>query len=247
MTELKHDEVIPSIIAAAVAAAGPKGSNEGQWKAKVNDAIPHIASMIHDGSRQWNIAAEVLNAAVFVATYVDHKVEESSTRVLVHIDTGKATKNYPDGIEPIRTHRTDNAQGRSMKERLDKLSAGDEMVVWKSIEASDDGNEKYRVLVHFETRPKRTSPGGAAQPPATREQQSDHAPAAAPAPYTDAIDTERLTGWRHATREALTSFEFDLLDTELKRLGFDFDGVSEIEWDEYVRPAARNIINQRGT
>ena len=28
--------------------------------------------------------------------------------------------------------------------------------MWKAIEASDDGNEKYRVLVNFETRPKRT-------------------------------------------------------------------------------------------
>ena len=175
---MEHEEIIPSIIAAAVAAAGPKGSNEGQWKAKINDAIPHIASMIHDGSRQWKIAEEVLGASVFVATYVDHAVEESSTRVVVHIDTGKATKNYPDGIEPIRSHRTDNAQRRSMKERLDKLTKGDEIVVWKALEAMGDGADanKVRVLVHFETRPKRNSSPGRGEAAGTAVPAGDGRP-----------------------------------------------------------------------
>jgi hypothetical protein len=151
------NDLIPSIIVAAIAAAGPKGSNEAAWKGKINDAIPHIASMIHDGGRQWKIAEEVLNASVFVATYVGHEVEESSTRVVVQIDTGKATKNYPDGIEPIRTHRTDNAQGRNMKRRLDTLHHGDEIVVWKALESVGGGSDghKVRVLVHYETRPNR--------------------------------------------------------------------------------------------
>ena len=152
---MENEDIIPSIIVAAVAAAGPKGSNDAQWKAKINDAIPQIAAMLNDRTRQWHIAEEVLGAAVFVAAYVDHTVEESSKRCVVRIDSGKPSKNYPDGIEPIRTHRTDNAQGKAMKERLDKLTKGDEIVVWKAIEASDDGNEKYRVLVNFETRPKR--------------------------------------------------------------------------------------------
>jgi hypothetical protein len=168
-------ELIPSIIAAAIAAAGPKGSNDGAWKAKINEAIPHVASMLGEHSRQWRIAAEVLGASVFTATYVDHAVEESSTRVLVHLDTGKPTKNYPDGIEPIRTHRTDNAQGRSMKERLDRLSAGDEVVVWKALESMGDGADanKVRVLVHFETRPKRDRPAGGATPGGTERPAGD--------------------------------------------------------------------------
>ena len=199
---METEEIIPSIIAAAVAAAGPKGSNEGQWKAKINDAIPHIASMIHDGSRQWKIAEEVLGASVFVAAYVDHAVEESSTRVVVHIDTGKSTKNYPDGIEPIRSHRTDNAQGRSMKERLDKLSKGDDIVVWKALEAMGDGADanKVRVLVHFETRPKRTnSPGrgeavGTAAPAgAGRPVESSSIPAAAGSGSSNPV-TDRFEG-----------------------------------------------------
>jgi hypothetical protein len=143
---------IPIIIAAAVAAAGPRGSNDAAWKAKINEAIPHIASMIGDGSRQTKIANEVLNASVFVAQYVRHEVEASSTRCVVWMDSGRPSRNYPDGIEPIRSHRTDNAQGKAMKERLDQLEPGDEIVVWKALEEA--GENKVRVLVHFETRPK---------------------------------------------------------------------------------------------
>lgn len=144
---------VTMIIAAAIASAGPRGSNDAAWKAKVNDAIPHIVSMIGEGSRQTKIATEVLGAAVFTAEYVRHEVEESSTRCVVWLNSGRPSRNYPDGIEPIRSHRTDNAQGRSMKERLDQLSTGDQLVVWKALEEA--GENKVRVLVHLETRPKR--------------------------------------------------------------------------------------------
>jgi len=147
------EDNIPMIIAAAVAAAGPRGSNDAAWKAKINEAIPHIASMISEGSRQTKIAQEVLGASVFVAEYVRHEVEASSTRCVVWLNSGRPSRNYPDGIEPIRSHRTDNAQGRAMKERLDQLKPGDEVVVWKALEEA--GENKVRVLVHLETRPKR--------------------------------------------------------------------------------------------
>lgn len=241
------NELIPMILAAAVASAGPRGTNEGQWMAKVNDAIPPIAAMMHDGSRQWGIASEVLGAAVFVGTYVDHHVEESSTRVVVRIDTGKATKNYPDGIEPIRTHRTDNAQGRSMKERLDRLTAGDEIVVWKALESMGDGADanKVRVLVHFSQRPKRTPSGEPASPSTAREQRADHAPPAAPEALTDSTNSKRLQMWRTGARETLTADEYEELCILLRQSGFDFDGVSEVEWNEYVRPLIRGLVKER--
>lgn len=188
---MENQDIIPSIVVAAVAAAGPKGSNDAAWKAKINDAIPHIAAMIHDGTRQWRIAEEVLDASVFVATYIDHEIEESSTRAVVHIDTGKPTKNYPDGIEPIRTHRTDNAQGRSMKARLDKLERGDEIVVWKALEAMGDGADaqKVRVLVHFETRPKRQERSQRESVPAGEQRGTDRAEERrAPEPARQPVD-----------------------------------------------------------
>lgn len=246
---MENNDIIPSIIAAAVAAAGPKGSNEGQWKAKLNEAIPHIAAMINDGSRQWRIAEEVLSASVFVGTYVDHEVEESSTRCIVHIDTGKATKNYPDGIEPIRTHRTDNGQGRSMKARLDHLEKGDELVVWKALEAMGDGADaqKVRVLVHFETRPKRKDSGRAAATAPTGgrpESAGTRASDSGSSDYTDAIDSERLNLWREKAIALLGMEGTHHLREALGKKGYDFDGVSEIEWDEIVRPIIRTMISK---
>ena len=153
--ELIKSEVIPQILAGALAAAGPMGTNEAAWKAKLGEAIPHIASMFNSGSRQWKITEQVLEAAVFVVTYVSHEVETNSTRALVQLDSGRPSKNYPDGIEPIRTHRTDTAAGKAMLARLEKLEPGQEIIVWKAMESMGDGVDanKVRVLVHMETRP----------------------------------------------------------------------------------------------
>jgi hypothetical protein len=49
-----------------------------------------------------------------------------------------------------------------MKERLDRLNPGDELVVWKALEEA--GENKVRVLVHFETRPKREDSASGAPP-----------------------------------------------------------------------------------
>ena len=228
---MENQDIIPSIIVAAVAAAGPKGSNDAAWKAKINDAIPHIAAMAHEGTRQWRIAEQVLGAAVFVAEYVDHHVEDTSKRCLVHIDTGKPTKNYPDGIEPIRTHRTDNAQGKAMKARLDSLTKGDEIVVWKALEQNDSGDEKYRVLVHFETRPKRhdtqqRNPNGsvADTPPPSRSAPADES---AEARTFNELDSRTKARVARALREAGISFPvpdeadhsrfYSIIDEEVKR------------------------------
>lgn len=249
----EHDKVIPSILAAAVAAAGPMGSNVGAWKGKVNAAIPAVAAMMHETTRQWKIAEEVLGASVFHATYVSHKLEESSTRVVVTIDTGKPTKNYPDGLEPIRTHRTDNAQGRSMAARLDQLAAGDEIMVWKALEAMGDGADanKVRVLVHFDTLPKRTnSPGrgeAAGTAPASDGQPVEPPPArggsgSVPSDLTDSIDSDRLNAWREKAIALLGMEGTTHLREALAKKGYDFNGVSEIEWDEVVRPIIRTII-----
>jgi hypothetical protein len=133
-----------------------------------------------------------------------------------------------------------------MKERLDQLEAGDEIVVWKALEANDDGTEKYRVLVHFQTRPKRTDrPANEPHSP-VREQQAGPPPAAAPV-YSDRIDTERLVAWRAKVKETLDPDEFHDLGLALSQSGFDFDGVSEIEWVDHVRPLVQGIINRRDT
>lgn len=160
---------IPNIIAAAIAAAGPKTGSEAAWKAKINELIPSIVSMMGDGSRQTRIAQEVIGASVFVAEFVRYEVEESSTRCVVWLNSGRPSRNYPDGIEPIRSHRTDNAQGRAMQEKLNQLQPGDEVVVWKALEEA--GDNKVRVLVHLEKRPGR-SEKPAYKPDPPQEQHS---------------------------------------------------------------------------
>jgi hypothetical protein len=253
MSELKPDEVIPSIIAAAVAAAGPMGTNEGAWKAKVNRAIPHITSMINDGSRQWKTALEVLEASVFTGTYVRHELEESSQRVVVHVDVGRPSENYPDGIEPIRTHRIDNAAGKAQLERIERFEPGQELALWRTMEKIEGSNKSVRTLVHFETRPKRQDRTAEASSPQREQRGTDRAEehtAPEPArqsdpPLRDLIDSERLANWRTGAREALTQAEFESLEQQLRKIGLDFNGTSEVEWADSVRPIIRSIINRR--
>lgn len=184
-----HDEIIPGVVAAAIAAAGPRGTNEAEWRAKINAAIPAIAAMMNPpekdakGSKQWQIASEVLGASVFTGEYVSHEVEASSTRAVVKIDTGRESKNYPDGIEPIRTHRTDGAQGKAMLKKLEQLEPGESVVVWKALEqmAGAASGEKARVLVHLETRPKwkrdeNMTPAPARKAPPKAEPKPDSPP-----------------------------------------------------------------------
>lgn len=140
----REEDLIPLVIAAAHAAAGKNAKNS-----EVVELIPSIAAAMSDGSREWKTAAEVLGAAVFTATFVSFQVEESSTRCLVQLDTGRPSKNYPDGIEPIRSHRTDGPQGRSMQKKLAALSKGDKVLVWKSMDEIADG-QKARLLSHIQ-------------------------------------------------------------------------------------------------
>jgi hypothetical protein len=254
MTELKQSEVIPSIIAAAVAAAGPMGNNEGQWRAKINRAIPYITAMLNDGSRQWRTAVEVLEAHVFTGRYVRHEIEESSTRTILYVDVGRPSDNYPDGIENISCHRTDNAAGKEQLARLERLEPGDELVMWRAMEEIKGTNKSRRTLVHFETRPKRKERTEVASTPPREqrgmdraEEQSAPEPARQPATYSDKIDTERIQAWRARVRETLTEAELHELMLDLSKSGFDFDGVSEIEWVDHVRPLIQGIINRRGT
>lgn len=247
MSDVDKDQA-RAVIAAAIAAAGPKGTNEGAWKAKVNEAIPHVVSMMNESSRQWRIAEEVLTAQIFTAVYRGFVVEETSKRCVVTIET-RVSKRYPDGLEPIRSHRTDNAQGKSMMERLAQLEDGDNILVFKAMEAIND-ETKVRVLVHFEKLPYRkderqsaapdSAPvGGGVGDPLTERTTTPDAPRVRP--YSDSIDSERIVSWRAKTREKLPANQLEDLIVELSKQGYSYDGVSEVEWDTVVRPLIQEI------
>jgi hypothetical protein len=182
MADERHasDEELRQIIVGAIAAAPPlAGVQPGVWIGKVNEAIPFVAAMMGDGSRQFRTAKEVATADVFVAVYRSHSVEQSSTRVVVEF-IGERSDSKP---ETIRTHRTDTAAGRAMQARLDKLAAGDRLVFYKAFEEITGGanaGRKARTLVHFETLPARSADTQQAATPGTPI--PGRAPAAQPPP-----------------------------------------------------------------
>lgn len=181
----EKQELIPSIVAAAIAAAGPRGSSDAAWRAKVNEAIPFVVAMMGEGSRQWRVADEMLSATVFVADYLGYEYEESSTRCVVKLGT-TPSKRYPEGVEPIRTPRTDGPAGKSMRARLDALPEGSQLIVWKAMESSKD-DMKVRVLAHFEVRPGRAEDRPVHGRPVEEPGAAVRVPQSRPAPAADPV------------------------------------------------------------
>ena len=238
---------IPAVIAAAVSAAGERGGNrtDAAWRASVDRAIPFIIAMMGEGSHQSKIATEVATAQVFTSVYLGYTIEESSTRCVVNLET-KVTDDHPDGVEQMRTHRTDSAQGEAMKIRLNALKKGDAIIVWKAMEKmSGTKDRKVRVFAHFEKtwkkndqqdRPREQVSGNQREAP-----QEDRAAAPGPSPLTDQIDTERLHQWREGAAGHIGQQGYATLVELLELQGYDINGVSEVEWDSVVRPLVRQI------
>jgi hypothetical protein len=164
------------VIGLAVAAAGQCENTEA-WMARVNRLIPEITAMFGERSRQRAMVARMLEAKVFSGEYVGYEYEQSSTRCIVSLRTVE-TKEHPDGIERIRTDRTDTAAGAAMRDKLDGISANTRVVVWKAMESAGD-TTKVRVLAHIE-------PIGAAK--ATDNRSAPAAPAAAPKKTSYSMD-----------------------------------------------------------
>lgn len=165
MADPRHattDELRQILIGAIAAAPTLAGQQPGVWISKVNEAIPFVASMMSEGSRQMQIAHEVATAEVFVAIYRSHEIEPgrdgrpSSTRLIVTFISERPNAEP----ETIRTHRTDTAAGKTMQARLDKLEPGQRIVLYKAFEEIKSGSHtgrKARTLVHFETAAPRSS------------------------------------------------------------------------------------------
>lgn len=161
---MNTDELIPLVITAAVASAGPMKDTR-EWSDNVMLNITRVGTLLNEGSREWKLAHQMLEAPVFVAKFVSFEVEQTSTRCLVQLDSGRPGRNYPDGIEPIRSERTDNALGAAMKARLERLKPGDEIAVWKGMDELPSG-DKARVLLNFKFLRRADS----AEPKHTEEQ-----------------------------------------------------------------------------
>lgn len=131
----------PELLAAAVTACG-----EGATDADIVDQLIRFSLMLEDDSPVAKRVHRVMTAQRFVADLVAVNKEESSTRAILTVRT-EPSKRYPEGLEPIRTDRTDNPDGLRMARQAKSL-IGHRVLVFKQME--DAGPDtKVRVVVHL--------------------------------------------------------------------------------------------------
>jgi hypothetical protein len=137
------------VLEIAVTAAGPMGDDLATWRDRVEAAAVEVSILADDKSPLQERVAKVMGSAKFVGVITGVKVEETSTRGVVRINTGQVTRNCPDGIETIRTERGDSVAGAQMIELAKRLK-NHRVLVYKAMETSaSDPNVKVRVLVHL--------------------------------------------------------------------------------------------------
>lgn len=144
------------IVAAAIAAAGPCQSSIA-WRGRVNSLIAPVAAMFGERSNQVQRALGMLNASVFTAPFVGMEMENSSTRIIVKLEH-PIDKDHPDGIEQLRTERTDTPAGKAMAEKLEHVAPGNTLLCWKALEDIRSGpntGRQVRVVYHIEILPDR--------------------------------------------------------------------------------------------
>lgn len=159
-------------VVAGFAYAGPinRFANEGEWRQKMNQgAVVAAAAMNGKAAR---LAQEVLDADVIKGDYRGYTLEESSTRLIVEIYTGTTSRfaKRDDGVDELRTDRTDTQMGKAMQRRLDGLPVGATILAFKYNEQMSGQETKVRIIKHFEVLN------------INKDSASSSAPASAPAP-----------------------------------------------------------------
>jgi hypothetical protein len=161
------------VLSLAIGAAGP-AEDLHEWSKRVLRMSTVIAAMFREGARERAIVERVMNASVFRATYRGYRLEPSTTRLLVSLET-QPSKDHPDGVEEMRTDRTDELAGQVMRDILDSTPVGSQVLVWKAMEQAGP-DRKVRVLVHIApsghtpTEPAAIQPTQHTQPSPRRSQ-----------------------------------------------------------------------------
>lgn len=167
-----NDYVI-SLLGPAFVAAG-KGASDDD----VCDQLIRLHLMVGDNSPVMKRMQRVTTAQPFVADLVDVTIEASSTRAVLTLSS--TTADSEDGLEQIRTDRTDQPDGRRTAEQA-RLMVGRRVLVFKVMEAID-AQKKVRVCVHLvDIGPARTE-----TPPASRWMSRHWEEAAASSGATEA-------------------------------------------------------------
>lgn len=168
------------VIAAAIAAAGPMGS-QWEWEQRVIAALPIVATMLSD--EQSLIAKRTkmfADAHVYTGLFVSLRLEESSKRAILRTDPQKTKDGVPQ-FDEIRTDRIDG-YGQRTYQTLRKCKPGDELLCWRVNEPMrTDPMKNVRVLYHVKVLRQAQKPGdaGAQTPSAGRAVTR---PAAPPTP-----------------------------------------------------------------
>lgn len=147
------------IILAAISAAGMR---DDKWYARVVSNARDIALLTSEKSDLAKLVDGLVSddVKVFPGTIIQVKKEPKSTRGVVYLHTGTdhvigGTKRVPqdpftkapvpEGIEFMRTDRTDSEVGRSLAVQC-KTLIGHKVLVHMKMEVMDNGN-KVRTLV----------------------------------------------------------------------------------------------------
>lgn len=136
------------IVLAAISAAGPVGDDPVAWNARVLEMAAKIVVMTSPKSDVMKHIDSVSGAVVYTATLLAITKEPSSTRGLLKLRT-KVSEHAPDGVEELRTERTDSAVGLAMARRCRAL-VGHRVVVWKDVQKKSNGTGNVRVIAHIE-------------------------------------------------------------------------------------------------
>lgn len=139
-----------TLIITATNMAGPIGDSKVEWEAKVSSNLRDLISMFDERSAQNRIIDQMTgpNTDKFVATIVGLEMEPSSKRILVGFAC-EVDKDHPDGVEYIRTERTDSSQeARDLANYISDELLGHRVVVYKELEVGKDQKTKFRVLRH---------------------------------------------------------------------------------------------------
>jgi hypothetical protein len=212
------------IVAAAIAAAGNMNSSVA-WQHRVNSLIAPVGAMFGERSRQMQRALGMLNATVFTAQLAGFKIEESSTRLIVDL-VHPVDKDHPDGLQHIRTERTDTAPGKAMAEKIGHAKSGDTLLCWKVLEEIASGPNAGRnasVLYHIEVLPDRkdSTPraegGGPVVRSAPEEQPGGTASSGAPSTKVATINEFEAfnTATEHLDGRTKAAFVASLREQEL--------------------------------
>ena len=149
-----EDSARISLIVAAANMAGPVGSDQFAWNAKVLDNATLLMEMAGEGSKVSKKISGMAASKVIFGTVLSVKREDSSTRGVVTLKT-RVSKFSPDGTEQARTDRTGTKESPEPGRELAKLMTtlvGHRVQIWIELEMpanAEPGSKGFRVIRHF--------------------------------------------------------------------------------------------------